>query len=164
MTSDSHNFACHLVWTGAARGGTDRAGVYSRDLRIDMEGKPSLVASAAPGFHGDPSLHNPEDLLVAAVSACHCLSYLAVCANAGVQVIGYEDAASGTLAKVDRVMRFTEVVLRPTVTITEDSSAEKAKALHDKAHAICFIANSVSFPVRYEPRIEVSPPRGQSAG
>jgi organic hydroperoxide reductase OsmC/OhrA len=155
---DAHAFQCRLVWTGAAKGGTVDYDTYSREYRIDGAGKKhSIAGTAAPAFHGDEALWNPEEMLVAALSACHSLSYLALCARARITVIGYEDDAHGTMAKVDGKVRFTEVMLRPRVTISA-GDAEKARALHEKAHSICFIANSVNFPVRNEPTIHVAAP------
>jgi organic hydroperoxide reductase OsmC/OhrA len=151
--SQQHHFACRLVWTGAERGGTTAYEQYSREVRVDVDGKPPLALSAAPAFRGDPALHNPEDLLVAALSSCHFLSYAALCARSGVTVVGYEDDATGTMDRVDGVVRFTEVVLRPRVTLAPGSDAVKARALHERAHSICFIASSVDFPVRHEPTI-----------
>lgn len=153
--SSTHHFACHLVWTGAEHGGTTHYDTYSREYRVDIEGKPSIRGSSAPPFRGDAALHNPEDMLMAALSACHMLSYVALCARSGVNVIAYEDEATGTMARVDGVTRFTEAVLRPRVTIAPGSDVEKARALHHRAHAICFIANSVNFEVRNEPTIVV---------
>jgi organic hydroperoxide reductase OsmC/OhrA len=153
---ESHIFECHLVWTGAKNGGTKDYEAYSREVRVDFKGKPSLAGSAAPEFRGDSALHNPEDLLVAALSSCHFLSYAALCARSGVVMVAYEDDATGTMEKVNRTIRFTEVVLRPKVTIADDSDPEKAQALHEKAHALCFIANSVNFPVRNEPSVELA--------
>ncbi|TMQ48159.1 MAG: OsmC family peroxiredoxin [Candidatus Eisenbacteria bacterium] len=156
--SDEHHFDCRLVWTGAAKGPTSTYEGYSREYRVDFEGKPSLKGSAAPVFRGDPALHDPEDLLVAALTGCHCLSYLALCARGGVQVLAYEDAAKGKMERVEGVVRFTEVMLHPKVTIAPGSDAEKAKSLHERAHAICFIANSVNFPVKHAPTISVAAP------
>jgi organic hydroperoxide reductase OsmC/OhrA len=156
--SDDHHFLCRLVWTGASKGSTSTYDEYSREYRIDIEGKPSLRGTAAPVYRGDPALHNPEDLLVAALSACHCLSYLALCARGGIQVIGYEDETEGKMARVEGVVRFTEVTLHPKVTIGPGSDAEKAKALHERAHAVCFISNSVNFPVKHAPTITVAAP------
>ena len=153
-----HKFECRLVWSGAAKGPTSTYEGYSREYRVDIPGKPSIRGTAAPVYHGDPALMNPEDLLVAALSACHLLSYLAVCARAGVHVIGYEDEVDGTMARVDGVVRFTEVMLHPKVTIAPGSDAEKARALHERAHAVCFIANSVNFPVRHTPTITAAAP------
>ena len=155
---DRHDFRARLVWTGAVRGGTTDYESYSREYRVDIEGKPSIRGTAAPAFRGDAALHNPEDLLVAALSACHFLSYIALCARARINVIAYEDDAVGTMDKVDRVVRFTEVTLRPKVTIAPGSDPEKARELHARAHAICFIANSVNFPVKNEPTITPAAP------
>ncbi len=156
--SDRHEFRARLVWTGAVKGGTTDYETYSREYRVDMKGKVSIRGSAATAFRGDDSFHNPEDLLVASLSACHFLSYAALCARARVNVIAYEDDAVGTMDKVDRVVRFTEVVLRPRVTIGPGSDPDKARALHERAHSICFIANSVNFPVRNEPTITLAGP------
>jgi organic hydroperoxide reductase OsmC/OhrA len=141
-----HHYAARLVWTGAERGPTTDYRSYSREYRVEIEGKPPLVGSADPTFRGDPGLHNPEDLLVASLSACHMLTYLAECARAGIEVVGYEDQARGKMAFKDRKMRFVEVTLAPRVTIAAGDLAQ-AEALHEKAHADCFIASSVNFPV-----------------
>jgi organic hydroperoxide reductase OsmC/OhrA len=125
------------VWTGAAKGPTADYDTYSREYRVDFEGKPSLRGTAAPVFRGDPALHNPEDLLVAALSGCHCLSYLALCARAGIHVVAYEDEVFGRMERVDGVVRFTDVLLKPKVSIAPGSDAEKGRALHERAHAIC---------------------------
>ncbi len=155
---EEHRFECRLVWSGAAKGPTASYEDYSREYRVDFEGKPSIRGSAAPAFRGDPTLHDPEDLLVAALSACHCLSYLALCARAGVHVIGYEDEVFGRMERVDGVVKFTDVTLHPKVTVAPGSDAEKARALHERAHAVCFIANSVNFPVRHAPTITAAAP------
>jgi len=155
---EEHRFECRLVWTGASQGPTSSYEEYSREYRVDFEGKPSLRGTSAPVFRGDPKLHDPEDLLVAALSGCHCLSYLALCARAGVLVMAYEDEVFGRMERVDGVVKFTEVTLHPKVSIAPGSDAEKARALHERAHAICFIANSVNFPVRHAPTISVAAP------
>jgi organic hydroperoxide reductase OsmC/OhrA len=151
-----HHFRCRLVWTGAEQGGTTSYEGYSRRFRVDIEGKPPLVGSAAPAFLGDASLHNPEDMLVAALSSCHFLSYAALCARSGINLLAYEDKAIGTMARVNGVTRFTEVVLHPRVVVAPGADADKARALHTRAHAICFIANSVNFEVKHEPVIVIA--------
>jgi organic hydroperoxide reductase OsmC/OhrA len=147
-----HHFAARLTWTGAAQGPTRDYESYSREYRAEVEGKPPLAGSSDPKFRGDASKHNPEDLLVVALSACHMLSYLHLCASAGIEVVAYEDQASGKMAIKDRRMRFVEVVLAPKVTIAA-GDLEKAEALHEQAHAACFIANSVNFPVLHAPTV-----------
>ena len=151
MAKERH-FSARLVWTGAARATTRSYESYGRDYRAEVEGKPPLEGSSDPKFRGDASKHNPEDLLVVALSACHMLSYLAECARAGIEVAAYEDQASGLMAIKDGKMRFTEVTLAPRVVIAT-GDLEQAKALHEKAHGACFIANSVNFPVLNMPTV-----------
>jgi organic hydroperoxide reductase OsmC/OhrA len=124
---------------------------------VSATGKHPLEGSADKPFRGDPSRWNPEELLVASLSSCHMLWYLHLCSDAGVVVTGYVDDASGTMAETeDGGGRFTEVVLRPRVTIADGSDRELAASLHEKAHHLCFIANSVNFPVRCEGEVDVA--------
>lgn len=150
-----HEFRCRLIWTGAERGGTTSYAAYSREYRIEMPNKAPFAGSAAAAFRGDATLPNPEDLLVASLSACHCLTYLALCARASIVVVGYEDDAWGKLEPFGRSLKFTEAVLRPRVTISDREQLRKAIELHEEAHQSCFIANSVNFPVRNEPTVSV---------
>ena len=148
-----HHYEMQVTWTGAAAGGTRDYKTYSREYRADFPGKPSVTGSADAAFRGDPNLHNPEDMLVLALSACHMLSYLALAALEGLEVTGYEDSARGTMQQEGRGGRFTEVVLRPRVTVAPGSDSARAEALHEEAHQTCFIANSVNFPVRHEAEV-----------
>ncbi len=157
MAARTHRYDCRLVWTGASQGPTRTYASYSRTYEVAFGDKPVLRGSADPAFRGDPALHNPEELLVAALSSCHCLSYLALAALANLAVVSYEDAASGTMEETRGAGKFTDVVLRPRVTIAAGGDAAKARALHEEAHATCFIAASVNFPVRCEPEIAVLP-------
>ncbi|MEW6777909.1 MAG: OsmC family protein [Bdellovibrionota bacterium] len=153
--STAHEFRCHLTWTGAKAGKPFTYDTYSRDFLAETPGKPPLPLSGAEAFKGDPAKSNPEDLLVASLSACHALTYLAICSRSKVTVLAYEDEASGTLEKVGDVMKFTSVTLRPKVTLSKADDETRALTLHEKAHHQCFIANSVNFEVRVEPQIVV---------
>ncbi len=150
MAPRTHRYAVKTVWSGAAHGPTRDYRSYSRDHRYEIEGKPPLDGSADGAFRGDPALHSPEDLLLAAISSCHMLWYLHLCADCGIEVTAYEDEAEGEMIVEPGAGRFREVVLRPTVTIGA-GDPEKAKALHADAGRECFIANSLNFPVRHEP-------------
>lgn len=152
----SHHFSARLTWSGAAKGATSSYESYSRDHVIEVPGKPPLPGSADQVFRGDSSRHNPEDLLVMSLSACHMLTYLAEAARAGVKVVAYSDDASGIMQLHEGKMRFTEVSLRPQVVITAESDTALAERLHEKAHAYCFIANSVNFPVSCDARVSVA--------
>lgn len=144
------HYQAKLVWSGAAEGPTVNVESYSREFRAEFEGKLPLRGSADPVFHGDPALYNPEDMLITALSACHMLSYLAVCAHAGIAVVSYEDEVIGTVARRDGRVRFVDVLLRPKVVLGHGSDMEQGRSLHEKAHNICVIVNSVNFPVRYQ--------------
>jgi organic hydroperoxide reductase OsmC/OhrA len=145
-----------VEWTGNRGTGTQTYQGYGREHEIRVAGKPVLAGSSDPAFRGDSTKHNPEDMLVAALSTCHMLSYLHVAATAGIVVTAYTDTAEGTMETDAHGGHFVEVVLRPQVTISAASDAAKAASAHEAAHHGCFIANSVNFPVRCEPRIMVA--------
>lgn len=162
--STEHRYRATITWTGNFGEGTTQYTSYGRDHIISVDGKPDIAGSADPAFHGDLARYNPEDLLVASVSACHMLWYLHFCATAGVVVLAYADDASGIMAMGSAGgMRFTGITLHPKVAITLSSDAVKAKALHHTAHEACFIANSVNFPIEVAAVVEVAndrmPPR-----
>ena len=151
-----HNYQISLQWTGNVGSGTSHYRAYSRNHEIGAAGKAaSIPGSSDPHFRGDAARYNPEELLVAALSACHMLAYLHLCAVNDVVVTAYEDHASGAMiTAADGSGQFSSVILRPSVAITPESNAEKALTLHHEAHHLCFIANSVRFPVRHEPVIQ----------
>ena len=155
--ANQHVFNASLEWTGASEGPTVDYKSYSRRYVIRMDGKPDLEASSDPMFRGEAALHNPEDLLVAALSACHLLSYLAVASQKGVQVVAYEDDASATMVLEKGTGHFVEAVLRPRTTVARGTNLDLALDIHDKAHHVCFIAASVNFPVRHEAVILEAP-------
>jgi organic hydroperoxide reductase OsmC/OhrA len=149
-----HHYHATITWTGNRGTGTSGYAAYDRDHIIAAAGKPEIPGSSDPAFRGNKNRYNPEDSLVAALSACHMLWYLHVCAVNGVVVQTYTDAASGTMDEnADGSGQFSEVVLRPHVTVQTADMKVKALALHDEAHRMCFIARSVNFPVRHEPTI-----------
>jgi organic hydroperoxide reductase OsmC/OhrA len=152
-----HGYEVTVRWTGNLGPGTAGYKAYTRDTEILAVGKPTMIlASADPAFAGDAERWNPEEMLVASLSQCHMLTYLAVCSLKHVVVTAYEDAARGTMREERGSGRFAEVVLRPVVTVAEESMVPAATELHEKAHRDCFIANSVNFPVRHEPTIRVA--------
>jgi organic hydroperoxide reductase OsmC/OhrA len=162
--SKEHSYEVTVQWTGNTGTGTSGYRVYDRSHDVVVEGKPVIKASADPAFLGSPERWNPEDLLVASLSQCHMLTYLALCARHGVIVSGYEDTARGRMEEAPgNSGRFTEVVLNPVVTVADAGMADKAAALHHQAHETCFVANSVNFPVRHVPSIRVQPPAASGA-
>ena len=153
MTGRTHRYEIAVAWTGNDGSGTTGYRAYRRDHEIAAPGKPSIAGSSDPAFRGDPARWNPEELLVASLSACHMLWYLHLASDAGIVVIDYSDAPVGTMVETpDGGGHFSEVVLHPTVTIRGGDAALAARLHHD-AHAKCFVARSMNFPVRCEPQI-----------
>lgn len=152
-----HHYRLSSSWTGNRGTGTSGYRDYDRAVTLQVEGKPEILASADKPFRGDRARWNPEDLLLASLSECHLLSYLHACVQAGVVVTSYEDDASGTMIEDGRGGgAFSEVILRPRVTVADESMVAAAEAAHVQANAWCFIANSVNFPVHHEATIVVA--------
>lgn len=153
---DTHEFEVGVEWLGNRGTGTSGYREYGRQLVVRAAGKADLEGSAARVFHGDRDRWNPEELLVAALAECHMLSYLHMAVRAGVVVTAYSDDAVGQIRVHGLGGAFTEVVLRPRVTVADEGMVEAARAAHAEANEHCFIANSVNFPVRHEPEIVVA--------
>jgi organic hydroperoxide reductase OsmC/OhrA len=154
MAHRTHVYRPLVEWTGNVGSGTSDYRAYERAHVIRSLGKADILGSSDPAFCGDAAKWNPEDLFVAAVSACHKLWYLHLCADAGVVVLAYRDEPVGTMVEdADGSGRVASVVLHPAVRIAAGSDPAKAVALHHDAHAKCFIANSVSCAVSVEPSI-----------
>jgi organic hydroperoxide reductase OsmC/OhrA len=151
----THHYEVSVQWTGNAGQGTADYRAYLRDHEIHAARKPAIPGSSDPAFRGDPARWNPEELLVASLAQCHMLWYLHLCAAAGVVVTDYADSPAGTMT-MDAAGgggQFTDVLLRPVVTVADPAMTDRALALHEEIGALCFVARSVSFPVRHEPTI-----------
>jgi organic hydroperoxide reductase OsmC/OhrA len=148
-----HHYRTEMQWTGNLGSGTKTYASYTRNFDLSCEGKPVIAGSSDKAFRGDPSRYNPEEMLVAALSSCHMLSYLHMCAVNGVVVEEYTDTAEGTMQDERGSCAFSSVELHPRVIIDAHSDPEKALALHENAHHECFIAKSVNFPVTVVPEI-----------
>ena len=152
MTHREHRYPLRLDWDGNRGSGTSGYSAYGREHRLSAPGKTAIAGSSDPAFRGDAGRWNPEELLVASLAACHQLWYLHLAAEAGIAVLAYHDEPEGTMVEHPaHGGRFSRVVLRPTVTIRAGDDAARAIALHERAHHLCFIANSVNFEVACEP-------------
>ena len=155
MADKTHHYRLTLDWTGNRGSGTSTYRAYSRDHSLSAPDKPAIPGSSDPAFLGDPSRWNPEELLVASLSACHQLWFLHLASTAGLIVTAYRDEPIGVMIEQpDGAGQFDSVTLHPHVTLAahHDAAAiDQANALHPSAHAHCFIARSMAFPVRCEP-------------
>ena len=148
-----HTFEGTLHWNGGGREDEHGKLKLARAFAVRFKGKPSIEGSSPSVFNGDDSRHNPETLMVASLMSCHHLTYLAVCERANIEILEYNDSATGTLAIKDGKMRMVEVVLWPQVRIANATQMKQARMLHAKAHGHCFMSNSVNFDVKVQPTV-----------
>jgi organic hydroperoxide reductase OsmC/OhrA len=145
----------HVInrWTGNLGAGTSAYNAYSRAHELTGDGKAAAIpGSSDPAFRGDRTRYNPEELLLGALSACHMLWVLHLCADAGITVTDYEDRAWGEMVEhQDGSGEFTRVVLSPRMSIAEPERVEDGLAIHQRAHAVCALARSMKFPVEHQP-------------
>nr|WP_321222354.1 OsmC family protein [uncultured Psychroserpens sp.] len=147
------NFKVRAKWS--AKDALD-VSVNGKTHQVFIDDKSPLTISAAKTFKGDKTKHNPEDLLLTALSSCHMMSYFYVCAQQGIKLLDYEDEATGTLElKPDGSGAFVSVTLNPVVTISEEKMIDTALNLHKKANKLCFIANSCNFPITHQAKVNV---------
>ncbi|CAI1727782.1 peroxiredoxin, SACOL1771 subfamily [Serratia grimesii] len=152
MAHREHHYQVNVEWQGNKGSGTESYKAYDRNYEITAGDKPSILGSSDPAFLGDATSWNPEDLLVASASACHKLWYLHLCAEAGISVCTYIDRAEGTMREGGKGC-FTEIILKPEITIRPGDDIKRALDLHHRAHELCFIANSLNFPITCQPVI-----------
>jgi organic hydroperoxide reductase OsmC/OhrA len=152
--SRTHEYTAEVRWTGNRGTGTSSYRDYDRTNDVRADGKPTIAGSSDPAFRGDPARWNPEELLVASLAQCHMLWFLHLAAVAKVVVTGYVDRPQGTmLEQDDGAGQFTQVILKPEVTVARPSMREHSQDLHDQAAAKCYVARSVNFPVLHEPTV-----------
>ena len=156
--SRGHHYRITNRWTGNLGSGTSSYTAYSRDYELMAAEKHAAIpGSSDPVFRGDPARYNPEELLVGALSACHMLWVLHLCADAGITITGYSDEAEGDMMESeDGSGRFTRVVLRPRMTISDAARIPDAAHIHERTHRFCALAQSMNFPVDCVPEITVA--------
>lgn len=152
--SDAHQFETTLRWPATSTQALPPEPAFSRNSILGGTGKPDVPASSPAVYGGDDTRYNPEELLLMALAQCHMLTYLAIAAKKRMTILAYEDRATGTLSVGDHgtagKMSMQEVTLHPRVIVAKGTNLAEAEAIHEKAHANCFIANSVNFPVTHE--------------
>ncbi len=148
-----HVFEGTLHWSGGSQKDEHGKLKLARSFVVRSKDKPSIEGSSPAVFNGEDTRHNPETLMVASVMSCHHLTYLAVCERANIEVLEYNDSATGTLGIKDGKMRMVEIVLWPQVRIANAAQLDQARELHAKAHANCFMSNSVNFEIKVQPTV-----------
>lgn len=151
----THTYESHLMWDGSTGVGYRD---YSRSMQaVAPPSQAEIPLSADPKFLGDPARVNPEQLLVMAVSSCQLLSFLAVAARQGVDVLSYEDDAFGSMPGNASPMRITEITLAPQILVAAGTDVALVEKLVQDAHAQCYIANSLNASVTVTPTVTLDP-------
>jgi organic hydroperoxide reductase OsmC/OhrA len=151
MSEVQHTYRTLLSWSGSTGAGYE---AYDRTHRVELPpGAPALTLSADTAFRGSDGLTNPEQLLLAAASSCQMLSFLAIAARSGIDVLDYADEAEAVMPEDDRPVRITRITLRPRIVVAAGTDSERALRIVDKAHRECYIANSLRSEIVIEPTI-----------
>lgn len=153
MSHDEHRYRTSLTWSGSTGAGYEG---YDRTHRIGLPpSHDALELSADPAFRGRPELTNPEQLLLAAASSCQMLSFLAIAARSGVDVLAYADDAEAVMPEDDLPVRITRITLRPRIVVAAGSNVDRVRRIVSKGHEECYVANSVTTEIAIEPTIEL---------
>ena len=143
-----HRYTARCSWSGSTGVGYD---AYVRAHDAAAPPAAALRLSSDPAFRGDPTLMNPEQLVVLAAASCQLLSFLAVAARARLDVVAYEDEAEAEMPDDDQPLRLTRIVLRPRITVAGEVTEERLRHLVEVAHRQCYVANSLRTEVVVEP-------------
>lgn len=150
--SNKINYKLTLAWLGNEGSGTSGYKNYKRDFVAVSDGKPPISGSSDPHYLGDTTKYNPEEMLLMAVSSCHMLWFLHLCAVNDIIVTEYSDEPTGVLEIFeDGGGKFVEIILSPIVSIQNQPNMEQLTHLHEKANKLCFIANSLNINIKHEP-------------
>jgi len=123
---------------------------------VDGEGIPRTINFASPPeFGGEPGLWTPEHLLIAAVGTCYVATLRAVAEASKAEFHALELAVEGTIEKQEGGFRFTNIVLRPVVTIEKEEERERMGRLLEKAEHVCLVSRSLACTIALEPRITI---------
>lgn len=150
-----HRYEVRCQWKGSTGAGYehyDRGHLAAAPPAVD-----GLALSSDPAFRGDPTMLNPEQLVVAAAASCQLLSFLAVAARARIDVVAYDDDGVGEMPEDVKPMQITRITLRPRIVVVGDVAQERVRHLVEVAHRECFIANSLRSDVIIEPVIDIRP-------
>ena len=146
-----YNVTCS--WRGSTGAGYEQ---YTRTHELTAPpAKTSVILSSDPAFRGDPTLMNPEQLLIMAASSCQMLSFLAVAAKKQINVVEYEDHAEGFMPESEKPVRITRILLKPRIVIDGPADPGAVESMVKLAHGYCFIANSLKSDIRIEPQIVI---------
>ena len=152
--NNSHQFNAQLNWNLKEKPDNFKGRFYTKNHSISFDQKTDLEISAAKTFKGDPTLHNPEDLLLASLTSCHMMSFLYCCSVENLEVLKYVDNSELILnVNSDGSGKITKAILNPLVKFATEVEIFDLNLLHKKASKLCFIANSCNFTIEVNPNL-----------
>ncbi len=152
-----HQYQLQTNWKGNTGQGTSSYTQYERSFETIIPNKQTILGSSDEAFRGDNKKHNPEELLLAALSSCHMLWFLHICATEKIVIEAYTDKAVGTMVTDNTgAGRFTNAVLNITIKVAGNIDIDKINGLHTQANKLCFIAQSVNFSVEHTCSVELA--------
>jgi organic hydroperoxide reductase OsmC/OhrA len=149
----TNTYETRVRWTGSTGLGWEH---YDRTHVATAPGIEQEVRVTTGESKGDPSILNPELLLLMAASSCQMLWFLHLAAKARIDVVEYDDSASALMPTDEQPVRITEITLRPRIVVSGDASEERVHKLAHTAHEHCFVANSLTAQMTLQPTVEVS--------
>jgi organic hydroperoxide reductase OsmC/OhrA len=145
--ADPRRYSARVHWTGSTGAGWEH---YDRTHVASAPPAEAVIGMTTGESKGDPSLNNPEQLVVMAASSCQMLWFLHLAAKARIDVVEYGDEAEGEMPEGT----LTRIVLRPRIAVAGDASDERLRKLVDLAHRECNVARSLRTEVVVEPVFE----------
>jgi organic hydroperoxide reductase OsmC/OhrA len=149
----TNTYETRVHWTGSTGLGWEH---YDRTHVATAPGIEQEVRVTTGESKGDPSILNPELLLLMAASSCQMLWFLHLAAKARIDVVEYDDSATALMPTDEEPVRITEITLRPRIVVSGDASEERVHKLAHTAHEHCFVANSLTAQMTLQPTVEVS--------
>jgi peroxiredoxin-like protein len=133
----------------------EAAATVTGDVTLESERLPELKSAAPSEFGGPGDRWSPETLFVAAVADCFALTFRAIAAMSQLPWTALTCEAVGTVERVERVTRFTEVRVRARLQIPGGTNQEKARRLLERTEQSCLISNSLKAPVYLEAEVDI---------
>lgn len=149
----TNTYETRVSWTGSTGVGWEH---YDRTHVGTAQGAAQEVRLTTGESKGDPSILNPEQLLLMAASSCQMLWFLHLAAKARIDVMEYEDSATALMPTDKEPVRITEIALRPRIVVSAGATEARVHKLADMAHQHCFVANTLNAQMTLQPTVEVS--------
>jgi peroxiredoxin-like protein len=147
---EAHYYNVEVNWN------TDRKGIMCSP-ELNKDASSCIEVATPPEFpKGIPGIWSPEHLFTAAVSSCLMTTFLAIADNSKLEFVSFSCKSKGKLEQVDGKFIMSEIILEPTVTITDEKDRERTERVLQKSEAACLISNSIMSKIVLTPTIKIA--------